>query len=166
MLIYERRLKNPIKVLVPTPLNNHENNSSNNIISYKEGEEKVIEKENNLLYNYGKSDYIEKSKKIFNSTFYDNSKNEFYKFIPFFDIENLVPFNYYKEIKEDNHRLEKQKNISDEQFLDFFNNVINLLDDAIKNSNPSDEDNINKIIKIFVEFIFNILTEPEKIKVN
>ena len=167
MVVYERRLKNPIKVLVANPTDDASNNITENIISYKEEEEKAINKEYNLLYNYGKEDFAEKSKKIFNSTFYDNSKNEYYKFIPFFEVQNLVPLTHYKEILDDNIRLEKQQNISDEQFVNFFDNVIIFLDEAIKNSsNANDDTYINNILCVFIEFIFNILSSPDKIKVN
>ena len=177
MLVYERRLKNPIKYLVPAPIENENDNTSNennnidetndNLITYKAEEEKAISKEYNLLYNYGKPDFDEKSHKIFNSIFYDNTKNEYYKYIPFFAVENLMPLNYYKEIIEDNNRLEKQQNISDEQFSYFFETVINLLDEAVHNNfNEKDEAHVNNILCVFVDFIYNILSSPDKLKVR
>lgn len=180
MLVYERRLKNPIKYLVPPPIENSQNTASgdnnkntnadnSSLITYKDEEEKAIAKEYNLLYYYGKPDFAEKSQKIFSSIFYDNAKNEYYKYIPFFSVENLVPLNYYKEIIEDNNRLEKQQNISDEQFAAFFETVINLLEDAVHNNNTcaeQDEAHVNNILSVFVDFIFNILSSADKIKVD
>jgi hypothetical protein len=168
MLVYERRLKNPIKYLVTAPAEESEINTiSENIIAYKEEEEKAILKENNLLYNYSKPDFAEKSKKIFDSIFHDNVRNEYYKYIPYFLVENLIPLNYYKEIIEDNNILEKMQNISDEQFADFFETVINLLDEAVRNnSNANDEIQVNNILCVFLDFIFNVLSCPEKIKVK
>jgi len=166
MLVYERRLKNPIKCLVPAPLES-EDNLNENLITYKEEEEKSIIKEHNFLYNYGKYNFEEKSKKIFNSIFYDNARNEYYKYLPFFSVENLVPINYYQEILEDNIRLEKQQNISDEQFVKFFDNVINLLDESIKNSTGSNNDQcVANLLSVFLDFIFNILSCPDKIYVS
>ncbi len=180
MLVYERRIKNPIKYLVTAPIdknsdneegsNENTNNKSNDnqtVVTYKAEEEKAITKEYNLLFNSGKDDFTKKSYKVFNSIFYDNAKNEYYKYIPFFSVENLIPLNYYKEIIEDNNRLEKQQNISDEQFTYFFENVINLLDEAVKNSfNEQDQAHVNSILCVFVDFIFNVLSTSDKLKVG
>lgn len=197
MLVYERRLKNPIKILVDNSyqsqsagivndsetglekkLNNtiskdsteksfNNNNDNFTIVTIKEGEQKAIEKEYNFLYHYGEEHFKEQAIRIFNTKFFDNSKNESYKYIPFFSVENLVPINYYQEIIEDNNRLEKQQNISDELFVEFFNNVIKQLDESIRNQDSgNNEEFTNKIVFVFMDFIFNILSSEDKIKVD
>jgi len=160
MLVYERREKSPIKVLVSEQLSNEDN-----LISFKEEQEKAIKKNYDLIYHLGKPSYKEMESKIFNSVFYENSKNEYYQFIPFFEIERLIPKKYYLEITEDNNQLEKHQNISDENSSYFFENVINLLDDAINKGNDLKEEICDKIVIAFINFIFNILSNKDKEKV-
>lgn len=160
MLVYERRVKSPIKVLV------HESEAKEeNLISYKEEQEASIKKIYNLMYHIGKPTFEEYQTKIFNSVFYENSKNEYYQYLPFFDIERLLPKKYYLEITEDNNQIEKHQNITDENSANFFENVINLLDDAINKGNDLKEEICDKIVESFINFIFNILSNKDKEKV-
>lgn len=160
MLVYERRVKSPIKILVSEAQANEDN-----LISYKEEQEQAIKKNYNLMYHLGRPTYNEYKQKIFNSVFYENSKNEYYKLIPFFAIERLIPKKYYLEITEDNNQLEKHQNISDENSSHFFESVINLLDDAINKGNELKEEISDKITASFINFIFNILSNKDKEKV-
>ncbi len=160
MLVYERRVKSPIKVLV-----NDKDANEENLISYKEEQEKAIKKQNDLMYHLGKPSYKEIESKIFNSVFYENSKNEHYRLVPFFEIERFLPKKFYLEITEDNNQLEKHQNISDENSSNFFENVINLLDDAIDKGKDLKEEICDKIVISFINFIFNILSNKDKEKV-
>jgi hypothetical protein len=161
MLVYERRVKSPIKMVV----NEKEANESN-LISYKEEQEIAIKKNYDLMYHMGKSTEKEYKEKIFNSVFYDNSRNEYYKYIPFFDMERRLPKKHYLEIIEDNNQLEKHQNMSDENSSTFFENVINLLDDAISKNKDNSEEICDRIVISFINFIFNILSNKDKEKVN
>ena len=70
MLVYERRVKSPIKIIV-----NEKEANNNNLITYKEEEEKEIKRNYDLMYHIGKNSEKEFNQKIFNSVFYENSKN-------------------------------------------------------------------------------------------
>jgi len=161
MLVYERRVKSPIKVLVTE----HQANEDN-LISYKEEQEKAINKNYDLMYHLGKPSLKEMQAKILHSIFYDNSRNEYYRYVPFFEIERLIPKKHYLEITDDNNQLEKHQNITDENSANFFENVINLLDDAINKGNDLKEEICDKIVISFINFIFNILSNKDKEKVN
>ena len=161
MLVYERRVKSPFKMVV----NEKEANESN-LISYKEEQEIAIKKNYDLMYHIGKDTEKEYKEKIFNSVFYDNSRNEYYKYVPYFDMERRLPKKYYLEIIEDNNQLEKHQNMSDENSSNFFENVINLLDDAISKNKDNQEEICDRIVISFINFIFNILSNKDKEKVN
>ena len=160
MLVYERRVKSPIKVLVT-----EQHSNEDNLISYKEEQEKAIKKNFDLMYHLGKPTFKEMHAKIFQNVFYDNSRNEYYQYIPFFEIERLIPKKFYLEITEDNNQLEKHQNITDENSSNFFENVINLLDEAINKGNDLKEEICDKIVISFINFIFNILSNKDKEKV-
>lgn len=158
MLIYERRIKSPLKVVVPKP--------NTDVISYKEEELMKIKKEYNLFYHMGKPSYHEIYNKIFNSTFHDIAKDEYYQFRPFFSVERQIPRDYFLEIMDDNTQLQKQQNISDEQFMNFFDSVIHVLDDTLSKIHDMKDETGNKIVSTFMNFIFNILSQKDKQKVN
>lgn len=160
MLVYERRVKSPIKVLVT-----EQQAKEDNLISYKEEQELMIKKNYDIMYHLGKPTFNDIQHKIFNSIFYENSKNEYYRYIPFFEIERLLPKKYYLEITEDNNQLEKHQNITDENSSHFFESVINLLDEAINQGNDLKEEICDKIVVSFINFIFNILSNKDKEKV-
>ena len=160
MLVYERRVKSPMKIIVNEKVAN-----DSNLISYKEEQETAIKKNYDLMYHLGKDTEKEMKQKIFNLVFYDNSKNEYYQYIPFFEIERRLPKKYYLEIIEDNNQLEKHQNMSDENSSNFFENVINLLDEAISKSKDNSEEVCDRIVISFINFIFNILSNKDKEKV-
>jgi hypothetical protein len=161
MLVYERRVKSPIKII-----SNEKEANQTNLISYKEEQETSIKKNYDLMYHLGKSTEKDSNQKIFNSIFYDNSKNEYYKYIPFFEIERRLPKKYYLEIIEDNNQLEKHQNMSDQNSSNFFEKVINLLDEAISKNKDSSEEICDRIVISFINFIFNILSNKDKEKVR
>lgn len=158
MLIYERRVKSPLKVIVPKPL------SDEKVISYKEEEIMKIKKQYNTLYHYDKDTYDSITQKLKETIFYDSSKNEYYAFRPFFNVERLIPKQYYFEILDDNSVLQKQQNISDEQFLIFFDSVISVLDNTLSTISSMKEETGNKIVSTFMNFIYNILSQKDKQK--
>jgi ubiquitin carboxyl-terminal hydrolase 34 len=161
MLIYERRIKSPLKLIVPTP---DETNSSNaNIVSYKEEETLAIKKEYNLLQYVGKPQYEEMYKSVYSNIFYESSKNEYYIYKPFYNVERLIPKSYYLEIVEDNSQFIKQQNISDEHFMAFFDSVINVLDQTLESMGDEIKDS-DKMVYTFMNFIYNILSHKDKHK--
>ena len=70
-------------------------------------------------------------------------------------MERRLPKKYYLEITEDNNQLEKHQNMSDENSSNFFENVINLLDDAISKNKENSEEICDRIVISFINFIFN-----------
>jgi ubiquitin C-terminal hydrolase len=160
MLVYERRIKTPIKIVIePSTIDT----TSTNIISYKEEESAKVRKENDLCrYNTDSPTYSEIRDKIFSSIFYDVAKNEYYSLQPYYNKQRLIPQKYYLEIMEDNSVFQKHQNISDERFVSFFDNVINLLDETMSNLKEVKPETSVKISITFMNFIFNILSQKDK----
>lgn len=158
MLVYERRIKSPLKLLVSKP------EKEDRVISFKEEERLSINKKYNLMYHTGKPTYEEVNKTVFENIFYDSEKNEHYLLKPFYSVERLIHKNYYIEIIEDNSQLQKQQNISDEQFVSFFDSVISVLDETlmtIKNMSPETS---KKMVSTYMNFLYNILSQKDKQK--
>jgi hypothetical protein len=157
MLVYERRIKSPIKMLI-TP-NAGENK---NLVSFKEEEQSIIKKEFDLCRYYNTPQYDAVKEKLYESTFYDAAKDEYFIYKPFYETERLIPKKYYLEIIDDNTLLQKYQNTSDEQFIIFFDNVISLLDDTMSNLKEIKVETSVKISVTFMNFMFNILSQKDK----
>lgn len=154
MLIYERRIKSPIKTIV--------NTLGENLVSFKVDEWQRIKKEYDICRYYGKEGFLEFKEKLVQTTFYDAAKDEYFKFSPFYSAPRVIPKKYYLEINDDNAVFQKQQNTSDEQFIKFFDSVIYTLDETFSNLNDIKLETSVKISKTFMYFIFNILSQKDK----
>ncbi len=161
MLIYERRMKSPLKVIIPENLVEE----NNNLVSFKEEETHKIRKTVDLFRFIGTKEYLPTKDHLFKSVFYDVAKNENFQYIPYYTNLRLIPKQYYLEVTEDNSVFQKQQNISDEYFVSFFDSVINVLDDTLSQMEEISEETSIKIATTFMNFIFNILSQKDKHKV-
>jgi len=161
LLIYERRVKTPIKMISSEPLD------KSNLISFKEEEYSLIKKQYDLYrLNTGASPNlpITTSKKLSELTFYDSAKNEYFKYKRFFSIERLIPRDFYVEVTGDNSLFQKHKNILDQQFVNFFENIITVLDETISDMKEIKSDTSNRICNTLLTFIFKVLNTKGKQK--
>ena len=140
MLVYERKIKKPMKIVITDKTSVQDNP---NVISYKQEERAAIMKKYDLTRYYGTNEYEEKCNELYQSVFYDVEKDEYYKYVPFYYNNRMIPKEYYIEIERDNSEFEKMKNISDEHFTVFFNKMISLLEEAILNSKDANEERKN-----------------------
>jgi len=158
MLVYERRLKSPLKIIVqPDKIN------KDNLIAFKEEEFMKMKKQLDLARYYGTNEFDKASKMIFNNYFLEagGNENEYYMYKPYYSKERIIPKKYYLNIIEDNTLFEKQQIITDEQFVNFFNNVINLLDEALQGKRIFKKELGVKISTTFFYFIMNIISTKE-----
>lgn len=163
MLVYERKIKRPMKVTLTEE--EVKANDKAVVVSYKMEEHDRIMKQYDITRYYGKDEYEDKCDELYKIVFYDEEKKEYYKYIPFYYKNRKVPKNYYIEIEKDNSELEKFKNISDPQFTSFFNEMITLLQEAIMSSSETiDEDSSKRIMHNFLTFIFSMLIKKDKIE--
>ena len=156
MLVYERRIKSPIKIVVDPP------EDSSNLVSLKEDEIPKMKKEYDLCRVYDTPEYNITKEKLNSYVFYDVSKNEYVSYIPYYNKERFIPKSYYLELSEDNSMFQKHQNISDERFVTFFENVIVLLDETMSEIKDIKLQSSGKISITFMNFIFNILTQKDK----
>jgi ubiquitin carboxyl-terminal hydrolase 34 len=161
MLVYERKLKNPIKIKVAET----EVPANSEVISFKENEYFKTKKEYDLFRYVDTPQFNEVYKKITTSYFYDSLKNEYYTFKPYYSTERIIPKQYYLEVSDDNSMFQKHQNISDEQFVTFFDSVISVLDETLSNIQNISEETSTKIASTFMNFIFKILSQKDKNKV-
>ena len=102
------------------------------------------------------NEYNNKCEELYKKVFYNVKNNEYFKFEPFYNYNNsrFVPKIYFDEIMNDNKNFEKIKNISESQFTNFNNKIIDLLEEAsINNIEEINSENADIIINVFLTFI-------------
>lgn len=157
MLVYERRIKSPLKIVIEESLVD-----KNYHISFKDEERVKIMKSNDLCRVESKEDYIALKEKLEKFSFYDAGKNEYFKYLPFYYKEKIVPAKYFLEINEDNTSFDKHLNISDDQFNIFFENVLNVLGETVAKIPDISEETGAKIATTFTSFVFKLLSQKDK----
>ena len=172
MLIYERKKKNPIRVLY---YNEKEINNDNNenIIKINKDNRREIKKKYDI--NRKNSEIEENS--LYNKLFVDEEKEEFYKYIPYYNIEKYAPRVIYNQVIQNNKKLEKMKQsieINDKKYIqNYYDILLNIIsrDDFDILSEKYDSETKKDLINIFLESIFILVTskyasEEEKTMVN
>ena len=114
LLIYERKIKMPIRVLYE-----------------KEDVDKIKKENNNDLITINKENRSEMNKKydlsrinnkdikeedLYQKIFYDKEKEEYYKYIPFYNIPKYAPRKTYNEIMKENKAQENSSDLNDNKF--------------------------------------------------
>ena len=176
MLVYERKKKAPIRILYnENEIKDIDINSKDNenIIKINKDNRKMITKQYNL--NKINSDIDEKS--LYNKLFNDEEKEEYFKYVPFYNIEKYALREVYEQVIEKNKKLENMKNNSEEEDNKYRNEYYQILlnnislDEFNILSNNYDRDIKKDLINIFIESIFNLISskfpsDEEKKKVN
>lgn len=158
MLIYERKPKFPIKIVVKE----EDIKNRDSIISFKKDEQFALHKKFDILKNIDSTEYDLILEKLLSSYFYDAEKNEFYCYKSFYSFERLLPKNYYLQVLEDNSSFQKLKNSTDEKYVAFLDSVMNCFESTISELNEIKEETNTKILMIFLNFIYNILSNKDK----
>ena len=157
LLVYERKIKSPLKIVVNKP------EEITNLISYKEDEASKIKKEYDICRKSTSLTEINNlCEKLKKTTFYDVNRDEYYQNKPFYSVQRIIPKKYYLDIEEENSLFLNKQNISDSQFVTFFDNVINELDKTLTNMKGTNPETLGKIAAQLLNFIFNILSQKDK----
>lgn len=144
LLVYERRKKTPLKILEEIQ---PQNNNDENIFSFKEEERNKLKKlfdisrsihppigETNTDTEVTPASVLREGNDmnlipmstietmLSKLIFFDCAKNEYFKYINFYDIPKLVPIKYYKEVIADNNRFQKYQN-NDDSTEKFFESI-------------------------------------------
>ena len=171
MLIYERKNKTPIRYRYDEPDFNKlfdAEKEQNNIIKINNENRAKIKK----IYNLAKKDEPVNEDILYQKFFFDEDKKEYYKYIPFYSIEKLVPKNLYEQVMEKNEELLKQKNKENEgdnHKKDFYDILINNIDISEFNINNYTEEIQCDFINILIPEMFptdQYLYEEEKKNLN
>lgn len=154
MLIYEKRLKSPLKILVSEP----ENKSQ--VISLKEEDMLQFAYKYDLARHYGTLQYDVCQKELETTIFYDVSKNEYFCYKPYFSLSRLIPRNNFLEIFEDNLNFQKQLNVTDDSFVKFFDSAVNSL--KFNSREEISQESSYKLSEFFLNFIYTVIGKKDK----
>ena len=121
LLIYERIKKSPIRVVIK-----NFNKEDQTIINFKEEEMNKI----NKIYDiYNKNSTI-KEEDLYKLIFYNETKNEYFKYIPYYSIRKEIPRNIYDEIMKENQLMGIEANDNSNSSI-IMENFINDIEDNL-----------------------------------
>ena len=158
LLIYERKKKTPIKIIVDEEnMNNTEEESSayNTIISFNKEKRANIDKSYDIFNSNNKMKM--KEEELYKTIFRDEDENVCYSFIPYYSIDKNVLKDIFIEIMEKNQKFYKNKPIENEKYQVECNDILqdnihlnefNILDDKLSLYDK------NQLISFFKEQIF------------
>ena len=172
LLIYERVKKTPIKVLIEEK--NISEQDKKNMVVFKNEEVNSINKQ----YDLSRLNNNINEEDLYNKIFYNKEINEYYKYIPYYNIPKCAPKSVYNHIMESNNSVKgitsnnnNKENIEYQQgLLDKLYNIISskIINDKILSYQANEQ---NDIINITTFDIFQAikkpnLTEKEKKDIN
>ena len=122
LLIYERRKKEPIRILLNENEKKNVENNANNIIKINKENQNQIFKE----YDLSRLGNTLDEKTLYEKVFYDEDKQEYYKYIPYYNIPKYAPKKYYNEVMKDNNKKTENKtdNKLNKQLLKKYKNIL------------------------------------------
>ena len=104
LLIYERKLKNPIRYV-------HKNKQQfTNVVEYNENERNKIKKENDISRKQSNVNRNELISDLEKKVFHDLQKDEFYIYRDFYSLDKKVPLCYYNQVQNDNKQFLRNQN--------------------------------------------------------
>ena len=132
LLIYERKKKTPIRVLFEkeeTKKINKENNPDLIVIK-KENRSEI-----NKKYDLSRLNIDDiKEEDLYKKIFFDEEKDEYYKYIPFYNVTKYAPRKTYEYIMIENNTKEETSDITNDKFLKNKQNYGQILSDLISSS--------------------------------
>ena len=153
LLIYERVEKTPIRIIIDK--DEISEKQKKNIINYKNNEENDI----NIKYDISKINNDIKEEELYKLIFHKEESNEYYKYIPFYNISKNCPKEIYNRVMEENKLLSK-KNVVEKEKIVFDkkeqNKLKNLIYSEILNKNIIGNLNITEIIDLINLVLFDI----------
>ena len=145
LLIYERKKKTPIKILIDEKETHGLNEED--IVNIDKDNRKEINKEYDLS-RIGNSK-IEES--LYKKVFVDKEKDEYYKYIPYYNLPKYAPRKIYNEVMKDNNKTpstksnNRQNSSKFKKYKEILLSKINNEDFDIKNGNYDDDSKENII---------------------
>ena len=183
LLIYERKKKTPIKIIVDRENINYFSNKdkyiyNNNIISFGKEQKSCINKHYDI--SYSNKDLRVKEEELYKIIFCEEETKECYSYIPYYNIEKTVLKETFIEVMKKNMKFLNKKNMPIDNIKykvecnDILLKIISLQDFNILNKKFSIK-NQKQMISVFNEQIFDnkifknnslIIEEEQKIIIN
>ena len=131
LLIYERIQKTPIRIIID--INSISEKQKENIINYKKVEENDI----NIKYDIRKINNEIKEEELYKLIFHNEDQKEYYKYIPYYNIQKCCPKKLLNKIMEDNKSISMKKIIKNDKnfMINTQNKIKDLLYSEISNKN-------------------------------
>ena len=174
LLIYERIKKTPIKIVLDKE-NIELSNKENNLISFKNENKINVDKFYDI--SYSKKEMRVKEDELYNLKFHNEDTDEYYSYIPYYNVERNVLKDNFIEVMNKNKKFFSNNIVLQEnsKFKDECNDIlftaIHSKDFNINDKNFSVNDK-NNLISLFQEQIFghklfrnNCLTDDDEAKV-
>ena len=156
LLLYERRKKTPIKILI----------EEKNIDKEKDDIVEITEENKSSIYKKYDLSRIKpdiKEEELYNKIFFDKEKNEYFKYIPYYNIPKYAPRKVYNAIMKENNSTPSPKSF-DSQRKNYLKEYKNVLFGVVKEegfdiNNENFDDGIKEtIISIVLNYFMKVIT--------
>ena len=128
LLIYERKKKSPIKIIIDE--SEAKKAKEENIVKF----DKEKRNEINKKYDLSRIGNDITEEVLYSKIFFDTEKEEYYKYIPYYNIPKYAPRKVYNEVMKDNNKTPSTKS-SNKKNNDRLKKCKEILIEKLKNSN-------------------------------
>jgi len=165
LLIYERKKKTPIKIILDEK--EVKTIDKDKIITFEKEKRNEISKE----YDMSRIGNNINEQNLYSLVFFDKEKNEYYKYIPYYNIQKYAPRKAYLECLKDNNKTPSTKsgNKKNNAILKKYKDI---LVDKLSNNNINikdqkyDDETIENIINIILDSFMKKLNKKQKLEQN
>ena len=156
LLLYERRKKTPIKILIEEKDIDKE---KDDIVEITDENKSSIYKK----YDLSRVKPEVKEEEVYNKIFFDKEKNEYFKYIPYYNIPKYAPRKVYNAIMKENNSTPSPKSF-DSQRKNYLKEYKNVLFGVVKeevfdiNNEYFDDNTKETIISIVLNYFMKVIT--------
>ena len=159
LLLYERRKKTPIKILI----------EEKDIDKEKDDIVEITDENKSSIYKKYDLSRIKpdvKEEEVYNKIFFDKEKNEYFKYIPYYNIPKYAPRKVYNTIMKENTSTPSPKSLNNQR-KNYLKEYKNVLFGVVKEkgfdiNNENFDDNIKEtIISIVLNYFMKVITSNQ-----
>lgn len=137
MLVYERIRKNPLQMVIQSPETIEEMRKEKEIVKFNSQDKYKVLKQYDLFCNSKDvaldcEDTAISRRDIYSKIFYDEDKNEYIYYKPFYQITRSIPENILEEVTIDNINFLNDQKIYSSHFSDFLEKLLISVNGQIK----------------------------------
>ena len=161
MLVYERKKKYPIKMILHEEVLNKPEYCDKNIVNFNTESKLSVFKQYDIFNSenvFLDCDNTAKSRlSIYESIFYDEDLKEYQYFIPFYSVKKLLPRKFFEESYLDNINFINDLKIFNKNFNEFLDKILINLLNSMKNNEKIRNNDVNDIFKVLLNYLFEVL---------